>query len=38
MHFEFGQPLSLTDAKGEMLEVRIVHIAGRSALLEYRPG
>ena len=37
VHFTRGEPLRLTDAHGFELEVRIVDIAGRSALVEYRP-
>ena len=35
--FAFGERLRLTDADGHELEARIVHIEGRSALVEYRP-
>ena len=36
VHFAFGEDLRLTDAFGYELLVRIVDIAGRSALVEYR--
>ena len=36
VHFAFGEYLRLTDADGAELQVRIVHIEGRSALVEYR--
>ncbi len=37
VHFALGEELRLTDSNGCELFVRVVHIAGRSALLEYRP-
>lgn len=37
VHFVLGEELRLTDANGREMLVRIVDIAGRSALLEYRP-
>ncbi len=37
VHFALGEDLRLTDAYGYELLVRIVDIAGRSALVEYRP-
>ena len=37
VHFALGEELRLTDAHGREMAVRIVDIAGRSALLEYRP-
>ena len=37
VHFVPGEELLLTDADGREMLVRIVDIAGRSALLEYRP-
>ena len=37
VHFVFGEPLRLTDVDGNELSVRIVHIEGRSALVEYWP-
>ena len=37
VHFSFGEDLRLIDANGVEMWGRIVHIAGRSALLEYRP-
>ena len=36
--FVLGEELRLTDANGREALVRIVDIAGRSALVEYRPG
>ena len=36
VHFNFGDELRLADADGNKLRVRIVHIEGRSALVEYR--
>ena len=36
VHFVLGEELRLTDADGREMKVRIVDIAGRSALLEYR--
>ena len=36
VHFALGEELRLTDAFGSELRVRIVDIAGRSALVEYR--
>lgn len=36
VHFVLGEVLRLTDADGREMLVRIVDIAGRSALLEYR--
>ena len=36
VHFVLGEDLRLTDAWGCELRVRIVDIAGRSALVEYR--
>ena len=38
VHFVPGEELRLTDAKGNRLLARIAAVAGRSALLEYRPG
>ena len=35
-HFVLGEELLLTDANGADVQVRIVDIVGRSALLEYR--
>ena len=35
--FLFGEPLRLTDAEGRECWLRIIDIAGRSALVEYRP-
>ena len=35
--FRLGKPMRLTDAVGVEKSVTIVHIAGRSALVEYRP-
>ena len=37
VHFVLGEELRLTDADGREMLVRIIDIAGRSALLEYRP-
>ena len=37
VHFSFGEDLRLMDANGVEIWVRIVHIVGRSALVEYRP-
>ncbi len=37
VHFAFGEDLRLTDADGREAMVRVVEVAGRSALLEYRP-
>ena len=37
VHFSFGEDLRLIDANGVEMWGRIVHIAGRSALVEYRP-
>ena len=37
VHFVLGEELRLTDANGREMLVRIIDIAGRSALLEYRP-
>ena len=37
VHFVLGEELRLTDVDGREVMVRIVDIAGRSALLEYRP-
>ena len=37
VHFSFGEVLRLTDANGVESRVKIVHIEGRSALVEYRP-
>ena len=37
VHFVPGEDLRLTDADGAELTVRIVEIAGRAALVEYRP-
>lgn len=37
VHFATGEDLRLTDAEGQEKSVRIVHIIGRSALIEYRP-
>lgn len=34
--FRLGEPLQLTDAAGRAVQVRIVNIVGRSALIEYR--
>ena len=34
--FAFGEELRFTDAKGSELLVRIMAIAGKSSLLEYR--
>ena len=34
--FRLGEPLQLTDAEGREVQVRIVNIVGRSALIEYR--
>ena len=36
VHLGFGEPLRLTDADANELNVRIIHIEGRSALVEYR--
>ena len=36
VHLGFGEPLRLTDADANELDVRIIHIEGRSALVEYR--
>lgn len=36
VHFVLGEELSLTDAEGREVLVRVVDIAGSSALLEYR--
>ena len=36
VHFMLGEDLRLTDADGKELNVRIVAIIGRSALVEYR--
>ena len=36
VHFVLGEDLRLTDAWGYELLVRVVDIAGRSALVEYR--
>ena len=36
VHFTLGEELRLTDAYGGELRVRIIHIEGRSALVEYR--
>ena len=36
VHFGFGEHLRLTDADANELDVRIIHIEGRSALVEYR--
>lgn len=36
VHFGFGERLRLTDADANELDVRIIHIEGRSALVEYR--
>ena len=38
VYFRLGEALHLTDADGRSKLVRIVDIAGRSALLEYQPG
>jgi len=37
MHFSFSEDLRFTDANGVEMWGHIVHIAGRSALVEYRP-
>ena len=37
VHFAFGEDLRLTDSDGREAIVRIVDVAGRSALLEYHP-
>ena len=37
VHFSFGEDLQLIDANGVEVWGRIVHIVGRSALVEYRP-
>ncbi len=37
VHFSFGEDLRLIDANGVEVWGRIIHIAGRSALVEYRP-
>ena len=37
VHFTFGEELRLTDADGREAMVRILDVAGRSVLLEYRP-
>lgn len=37
VHFLLGEDLLLTDARGREMLARIVDIAGRSALVEYRP-
>ena len=37
VHFLLGEDLRLTDADGNELWARIVAMAGRSALVEYRP-
>ena len=37
VHFIFGEDLRLTDTNGRELSVRIVAVAGKSALLEYQP-
>ena len=36
VHFILGEKLRLTDSEGNELQVRIIDIVGRSALLEYR--
>ena len=36
VHLGFGEALRLTDADANELSVRIIHIEGRSALVEYR--
>ena len=36
VHFLLGERLRLTDSNGTSAMVRIVHIAGRSAIMEYR--
>ena len=37
VHFIPGEEMRLTDAEGNQLAIRVVHITGRSALVEYRP-
>ena len=37
VHFSFGEDLRLIDANGVEVWGRVVHIVGRSALVEYRP-
>ena len=37
VHFVLGEGLLLTDAAGKEMLIRIIDIAGRSALVEYRP-
>ena len=36
VHFRFGEEIQLTDSEGTEMAVRVMAIAGRSALLEYR--
>ena len=36
VRFDYGEELNLVDADGFEVQVRIVHMVGRSALLEYR--
>ncbi len=36
VHFDLGEELQLADAEGNVVQVRIVDILGRSALIEYR--
>lgn len=36
--FEFGAPISLQDADGNSATIRILHLEGRTALIEYRTG
>jgi hypothetical protein len=36
VRFAFGERLRLTDADANELDARIIHIEGRSALVEYR--
>ena len=36
VHFRFGEEMQLTDSEGTEMAVRVMAIAGRSALLEYR--
>ena len=37
VHFAFGEELTLTDAVGNHVAVRIIDIVGKSSLVEYRP-
>jgi len=36
VHFALGEPLDMVDSDGNRLEVVVVDIVGRSALLQYR--